>query len=402
MDLRRGALGLTLLLASGACGGSEDPTPGQYTDNTVPPSPVEPAPSTPPPSAPGTNPLAPPTPDPNAITLPEGDLEKWIWLPIDGTSCADGTQAGVGLNFTSQSRELVIWFQGNGVCYDTISCNMFKGMLVGMGPDPIRHLFWENLDSAEHGPFNRTDMRNPFRKANFVVFPHCALDGHAAHKDTDYIGMGTIHQHGYTNVTEALKRVVPTFKDASRVVVAGFSAGGIGTVANYHQIATAFENVGQPPPFMINDAGPVMGKPYLDDGAQKALRKGWGLDATFLPFCPACDEGGIHLIHEAMWKAHPGMRSALVSTYDDGVAKNLYRLLDKAPGVFNTFHEGLLDFEKWAASKQGAINGSKHRSFFRPGNAHGLIYPDFSANLELADFIDGQLADAPTWSSSTP
>src|SRR4051812_41249300 len=44
--------------------------------------------------------------------------EQWVWVPVEGTQCADGTEAGVGVNFTDQSRELVVWFQGNGVCYD--------------------------------------------------------------------------------------------------------------------------------------------------------------------------------------------------------------------------------------------------------------------------------------------
>ena len=226
----------------------------------------------------------------------------------------------------------------------------------GHGPDPISHLFWENLGSALHGPFNRQDGRNPWRKANFVVFPHCALDGHAGEKETDYVGVNhKVHQHGYTNVTRALKRIVPTFKDASRITVAGFSAGGIGTVANYHQIAEAFEAVGRPPPFMVNDSGPIMQAPYLNMNGQKGLRKGWGLDDTFISFCPECIEDGIHLVHEAMWKKHVGMRSSLISTYSDGVAGMLYRLIDRSPNVFNTFGEGLKEFEKWAASKQGEI-----------------------------------------------
>lgn len=37
--------------------------------------------------------------------------EQWTWVPIAGTVCADGTEAGVGVNFTAQSRELVIFFR---------------------------------------------------------------------------------------------------------------------------------------------------------------------------------------------------------------------------------------------------------------------------------------------------
>src|SRR5262245_12107786 len=76
---------------------------------------------------------------PLGVPIDVAPSEQWVWVPIEGTMCADGTEAGVGVNFTTQSRELVIFFQGNGVCYDQATCSFFQKLLTGMGPDPLDH-----------------------------------------------------------------------------------------------------------------------------------------------------------------------------------------------------------------------------------------------------------------------
>src|SRR5262245_644350 len=53
-------------------------------------------------------------PDADAIQVPPDQLDKWVWIPIDGSMCGDGSPAGVGVRFTAKSRNLVVWFQGNG------------------------------------------------------------------------------------------------------------------------------------------------------------------------------------------------------------------------------------------------------------------------------------------------
>src|SRR5690606_11762994 len=117
---------------------------------------------------------------------------------------------------------------------------------------------------------------------------YCTGDGHLGSAVTDYEGFRTIHHVGYDNVTAALRRIVPTFEDAGRVVVAGFSAGALGATGNYHQIATAFESVGIGNIPLIADAGPIMRHPYFDMDSQKMLRDAWALDETIEPWCPTC------------------------------------------------------------------------------------------------------------------
>jgi hypothetical protein len=326
--------------------------------------------------------------------------EEWVWVPIEGTVCADGTEAGVGVNFTTQSRDLVIWFQGNGVCYDQTTCTvLFRGLLTGMGSDPLDHMWWGDKNTGHLGIFDRANPDNPLKASNFVVFPHCGVDGHTADHDVEYAGL-TVHQHGYANVTAALDRIVPTFLDAGRIVVAGFSAGGIGAGANYHQIATAFEAVGKQVPFLIDDGGPVLRPPYLGPNAQNALRTGWGLDTTLESWCSDCATEGYHAIHETIAKRHPGLRSSVVCAYGDGVATPLYALLNGTPFDGAKMEEGLRDLSDWTASYQESVAPSTQREFLYPGTRHGaLVVAPLGATPGLTEFLTAQLDDSPTWAT---
>jgi len=330
--------------------------------------------------------------------------EQWTWVPIDGTICADGTSAGVGVNFTDQSRELVIWFQGNGVCYDLLSCTIYQPILVGMGPDPLDHMWWGDANTGHTGIFDRTDPDNPFRKSNFVVFPHCGVDGHTADKKSTYPPLRTVHQHGYANVTVSLERIVPTFLDATRIVVVGFSAGGIGAGTNYHQIAEAFAGVGKPPPFLIDDGGPVLRPPYAGPVAHRSLRDGWGLDQTVEPWCPECGTEGYHFVMEKIAELHPGVRASIISSYADGVATPLYGLLN-ADATFNgaKFEAGLHDLASWTDSFQDTIAPGVVRVFYYPGDRHGALAVDaLSATPGLTAFLNSQLDGDPQWATVEP
>ncbi len=339
-----------------------------------------------------------PTPPGEPISVPTESLEKWVYVPIEGMRCGDGSPSGVGVNFTNESRELVVWFQGNGVCYDALTCNLYKGLLKGLGSDPIKQMFWGNAGAGEVGVFNRKDAANPFKKASFIVFPHCTVDGHTADKDSDYLGVGKVYQHGYANVTNALPRIVATFADATRIVVAGFSAGGIGATANYHQIAEEFAPYNDNLPFLINDCGPILRQPYLSKGATDKLRKGWGLDETIGKWCPSCMTEGVGMVYKALAELHPGLRSAQLSSHADSVTSNLYRLLNSDGSVIDGawLKKGLDDHASWSA---GWTPGS-HRVFYFPGDQHGSIAGSPMVP-GVAAFLDAQLAGG-EWSSVQP
>ena len=329
------------------------------------------------------------------IVLAPEQYDQWVWVQIPGMVCGDGSPSGVGVRFTHASRRLVVWFQGNGVCYDLKSCTAFQQLLVGMGPDPLNHMWWGDDNQGHTGIFDRDDPANPFRDDNFIVFPHCTVDGHTADKESSYPFLPTFQQHGYRNVTEAVKRIVPTFPDATRIVVSGFSAGGIGATANYHQIAAPFEAIGQPSPFLIADSGPLMRDPYLSQVARTDLQTGWGLETTVYPICTECQTAGPGAAYHAIATRHPSVRQSVLSAYADDTASNLYRLLNYDINFIDgdRFKRGLLDL---AAANPGL------RAFYYAGTRHGALPYPLADSPGLVEFLNAQLSGDPTWHSITP
>lgn len=365
------------------------------------PEPDAAAPDAPPPD-PGADAATDP-PDLGEPLVP-GQLDEWVWIPIPEMRCADDTPSGVGVRFTAQSRNLVIWFQGNGVCYDLATCTLFRNLLVGMGDDPLTHMWWGATQQGEQGIFDRSNPDNPFRADNFVVLPHCTLDGHTADKESTYLGHPTYQQRGYKNAQIAARRIAATFPDATRVVVSGFSAGAIGATANYDHIASLFESLGHPPPLLIADSGPLMRKPYLGVGALDQLRAGWGLDSTIGTWCTDCATEGPHALYRTLAERHPDVRVSVISSYADSVSTNLYRLLNYDINVFDgqKFRRGLLDLAGWLDELQPEVAPSAHRVLYFGGDRHGaLVYP-LADTPGLLPFLEQQLAGDPSWQSVTP
>lgn len=331
------------------------------------------------------------------IVVDPADDERWVWVGEPTMRCADGSEGGFAVNFTTRSRELVVYLLGGGVCYDLRTCTVDQPLLQGLGDEPLEFLFGPDLRGADVGIFDRDDPTNPFRDANFVVLPHCTGDGHTANKESVYPPLAPILQVGYANVAAATRRIVPTFRDATQVTFAGFSAGGIGVGANYHQFASAFESVGQPPPVLINDAGPTLREPYLSRRAQDTLIEGWGLADTLGEWCPECLTDGLHLAQRKIAELHPGVRSSLVCATSDVVVFGLYALMN---GGTSSLEEGLLDLASWTASYQDEVAPSRQREFYYPGDRHGaMVVAPLAATPGLAGFLQGQLDNDPDWSS---
>lgn len=323
------------------------------------------------------------------FAVSEADEETWQYVPIDGMVCGDGTDAGVFLNFTSRSRELVFFLMGGGICYDESSCGLLDENLVGLGDDPLAGF------PLYAGLFDRDASENPFRDANFVVVPHCTGDFHLADTLVEHPRLGTIHQRGRANLMRVIRRAVPTFADATRITFAGFSAGGVGVTGNYHLFATAFATTDAPLPFLINDAGPLMRAPFLNADGQVRIAEQWKLRETLFTWCPRCETEGLHTAFATLHELYPELRSSMICTYDDHVVKALYTLIAsfRVPSA-SFLADGLLDYSEWSETSEGPSGPGVHRQFYYEGTRHGVLaVAPLSDTPGLLDFLNGQLGD---------
>jgi hypothetical protein len=92
-----------------------------------------------------------------------------------------------------------------------------------------------------------------------------------------------------------MERIIPTFADAEVAMLAGSSAGGIGTLLNATYFADGFIDQGKGVRIVIlDDAGPFFEDEFLDVCIQKRYRDLFGLDESFPKDCTGCvtEEGG--------------------------------------------------------------------------------------------------------------
>lgn len=383
-------LPLFLVLALAACGGqtSADPQANNNDTGTTDETAVDSA-------APGDTggpvedaALPPPVKDP--ITAPD---DAWTWVPIKGTRCANGSETGIGVNLTKKSKKAVVYLMGGGACWDAASCGF--GLAANLNGYTDGNFKSDIGKYGSTGPFDRTDAQNPFKDYSFFFVPYCTGDVHAGNKISKY-GDKTYAHVGYVNMTYNLERIVPTLKAAGvdYAIMSGSSAGGFGALWNFPRFQDAL-GAGTHVD-IIDDGGPPLRPAYMPTELQEQWNGAWGLDTTVPEGCTKCSaKEGYHNAIEFFTGKYPGHRASLISSYQDSVIRNYFRLSGAK------MEEGLKDFADNVISKAPDwrvyyVTGSKH--VFLGDKLSGVK----SADVVLSDFITKQITKDPTWANVRP
>src|SRR5258708_2236895 len=118
----------------------------------------------------------------------------WNFYKIDGAMCRDGSPDGIFVRYSSDpsnSKKLMIYFEGGGACISPHFCDhnpanlnqMFSGGANQQGEGfnailtdnllaPLAQLPWDK------GIFDFTHADNPFKGWNQVYIPYCTADVH--------------------------------------------------------------------------------------------------------------------------------------------------------------------------------------------------------------------------------
>ncbi len=250
------------------------------------------------------------------------DAMTWTWVDFPGALCMDGSATGIGINLNPESTKLVIYLEGGGACFDAISCSTVAN-LHGYGSAQFQSDV--NGGAIGIGLLDRTDANNPMKDANYVYIPYCSGDVHGGTLMDSSDG----HTHvGYRNVTEYLKRIVPTFDSdhgmVDYVLLTGRSAGGLGTMVNYIQVQEAFDCT---PVDALDDAGTLLPDDYLKPCLQQTVRDVWGLDPIIPSDCSQCtcsDGGGMVNLFPYLVRRYPDRRFGFVSSMEDSTFRQFF------------------------------------------------------------------------------
>lgn len=317
------------------------------------------------------------------ITAPN---EQWTWVPIDGALCANGTPTGIGVNLTDKSQNVAIYMEGGGACWDANTCYVLKVAANLSGYDETK--FQKLAGSLSSNLFDRSDPENPTRDYNFVYVPYCTGDIHAGSAEQDYGGKKTKHV-GWTNFTLALKRLVPTFSGATRVILSGSSAGGFGAGFNWWRTVDAFPKARVD---MIDDSGTALSDPYLSKAKEATWRAAWNLDAAMPPACTDCKNSLTALLDYYMTN-FTKQRGALLSYTQDTVLSPFFGISTTA------FEDGLKQITMQYEGKEG------FRYFYVAGANHVLLSdPGLKgkSGLTLKEWLIQMISDDPKWSNDNP
>jgi len=257
-------------------------------------------------SNPGTTPDAAPPADapPSLDTTPN----QWVWVEIPGSTCANGSPAGFGLDRSATAGgDMFVYFEGGGACWDTATCTANPPVAVNL---TVTYDQAHLTQDAGQLVVNRT-AGPPLDTTNFVFVPYCTGDLHAGTQVMAYPGGPTLHHTGGTNTQLFVDALAAAFPATPTIWVTGSSAGGYGATLDFHRFTAAWPSAGV---HLLEDSSPFI--PMLAN--YDKLQSAWKI--AFPPSCTGCDQSFTN-VFDAVVAAHPASRIGLMTWDDDAVVK---------------------------------------------------------------------------------
>ncbi|MRG96547.1 pectin acetylesterase-family hydrolase [Polyangium spumosum] len=246
---------------------------------------------------------------------------QWTWVPVPEAKCRNGSATGFGVRINPASTKLVIFLEGGGACFNGTTCNLNPSS-YGQG----NFDGWKN-GGGQNGIFNTTNDANAVKDWSFVYVPYCTGDVHAGDNTADVPGLGAPKGQqfvGYANIGHYLKRIIPTFKGATEVLLTGVSAGGFGAFYNYDRVAQAFCPT---PVALIDDSGPPMTDTYMSPCLQQRWRELYGFEKTLPADCVECtlpNGGGLSNAWTLYGQKYPDASLGLLSSDKDNTITQFF------------------------------------------------------------------------------
>jgi hypothetical protein len=348
----------------------------------------------------------------------------WRWIPFGDAICTDavadasgrytfGTSTtGLAISWGPEtSTDLVVFLQGGGACWDFITCGgaaplVDKTALTGpFGPAEFAQDIYAKYPNSW---IRRENLPPAIQDATVVFVPYCTGDVHGGDRVMTYVSLVpgfpsiTWHHVGHANVLAFLKRLAPTFPHPAKLVVAGSSGGGFGTLANYTTFRAAWPDARS---YLVDDSGPPLIGDAIPVLTRAAWYGSWNLGASLGSFCPECPEDLSAGVTEIVAR-YPQDRIALLSHLQDGVIRGFFGTITLTP--FPTITPMAADeFEAQlrllgTTRMDPATANAKY--FFTAGDGHPTLEDPTVITTPppgLPAWIELMLSDSPDWASAS-
>lgn len=368
-----------------------------------------------------------------ALSAPWASAGYFQWDTVElpaasGAACGNGTPYRFFVNRTPFTRNTVIVYEGGGACWDQKACNG-EGHLSASNPNGIPSDYLSQLNSAAGGLVTPFSARlDPFQGVqtqswNIVYLPYCTGDVHSGNKLSVYADADPAHprvqyHRGHLNVLGAARWMRANMGQPSKLLLTGFSAGGVGSTTTYALVRDTLQPTGRAS--LLADSGPLMPAPrggppeqYPSLPLHERIRAVWGLDEpagliTQFASMPGFDPNNLGTVNVALARRYPADRFGYMAFQADGnfsafSYEKFFPDIANAPTP-QARHQALMarwepDIARWTADLQQQPNVAFHLPFFRDFNdSHCLTIVDFSGTgieekgiASLSAFVDNTL-----------
>ncbi|MFT7626220.1 MAG: hypothetical protein ACI9WU_005415, partial [Myxococcota bacterium] len=238
---------------------------------------------------------------PASVTEAEDGVFHYEWDIADGPMCLRGTPYRMAMRPTEASDDLLIFLGGGGACWSTF-CFAFEEAAPGM-PD------MEALQADKE--------TNPFKDFDVAFLSYCdgsLFAGDVEHDDDDD-GTSDRFQYGLKNLSVALDAVAERYPDPDRLVLAGASGGGYGTIVATFLIRARYPDHEL---LVINDSGIGIAKGPQETEFVETLFSEFNAERFLPASCPDCLANG-HLTELVAWQLDrdPDLKVAAFSYLHD-------------------------------------------------------------------------------------
>jgi hypothetical protein len=286
-------------------------------------------------------------------------VTTYVFDPASGPVCLLGDPYKMSVRDTG-SEDLFIFLQGGGACWSTF-CFAINKAQDGIPPLDI---------------LNPAKETNPLAKVSTVYLPYCDGSLFVGDSEHDDDGDGQIdrRQHGLQNLSAALDIAERTFPNPKRIILAGSSGGGYGTILAALLVRARYA---KPEILVFNDAGVGLGKPGEPAFLNQVLDE-FNVRSILPKSCTDCVTNG-HVTHLVDWELQhdPALKISVFSAYEDYVISTLFLQIEPA-----AFRQALVTETSWLQSR----HPDRYRRFLVAGDVH----------TTLLGGIEGFIGDDPT------
>jgi hypothetical protein len=325
----------------------------------------------------------------------------WTFVPIDGSVCSDGSPTGIGIERgVGDSPNLLVFLDGGGACWETLTCFTFG--TAKPGPFGEAQLAARIRDERAGSVLDRAAPGNPYRDFTFVFVPYCTGDVHAGDRAQDYLGAPRRWLHkGRVNLANAFAHLPGALETPSKVVVAGASAGGFGSMLAFDMAKRAWPSAKA---YLVDDSGPPLAN--VPTATRLAWNAAWDLGTAVTAVCGTACESSLAPLIPALAAKYPADRFALLSSTQDEVIRGFFGdplTLSLMPGP--TFEAALRALAAAIEDDTPATPPGETHAFVVAGTTHPMLDRPgqfASQGTPLFEWLRQQVEDDPAWAAKLP